>query len=173
MHTEKGNFNSKQSFTIIVIVFLIDFYLGAIELCHATMAKSDRQNVSEVYPLFFIPCYLLPNETPSCLDPFLKIIIDELEELFINGRFRAFCKNKFFCKSKSKSMICFYRKLYSYNKTLILFQSLNLIIFVLLDTTCFITLNNCKDFFSLNSKSYCFKMQIIFKVECCFSRCWC
>ena len=60
---------------------------GAIEVSHMTMCKKDRQTIEEVYTLMFVPTYRLPNKTPSCLDPFLKPIIDDLIDLFINGMY--------------------------------------------------------------------------------------
>ena len=51
----------------------------------ATMKKSDRCSTEEVYVSGFVPSYLLPNKCPSSLDPFLEILVKELEDLFVNG----------------------------------------------------------------------------------------
>ena len=51
----------------------------------ATMKKSDRCSTEEVYVSGFVPSYLLPNKCPISLDPFLGILVKELEDLFVNG----------------------------------------------------------------------------------------
>ena len=48
----------------------------------AIMTKSDRCSTEEVYVSAFVPSYLLPNKCP---DPFLDILVKELEDLFVNG----------------------------------------------------------------------------------------
>ncbi|KAL5467065.1 hypothetical protein EMCRGX_G031241 [Ephydatia muelleri] len=58
---------------------------GAIEVSIATMKKSDRCSTEEVYVSGFVPSYLLPNKCPISLDPFLEILVKELEDLFVNG----------------------------------------------------------------------------------------
>ena len=60
-------------------------YLGAIEVSIVTMSKRDRSKTDEVYVCGFVPCYQLPNKRPNSLDPFLSPLIEEIEELFING----------------------------------------------------------------------------------------
>ncbi|KAL5487225.1 hypothetical protein EMCRGX_G019802 [Ephydatia muelleri] len=57
---------------------------GAIEVSIATMKKSDRCSTEEVYVSGFVPSYLLPNKCPISLDPFLEILVKELEDLFVN-----------------------------------------------------------------------------------------
>eukprot|EP00731_Ephydatia_muelleri_P034450 Em0060g8a len=49
------------------------------------MKKSDRCSTEEVYVSGFVPSYLLPNKCPISLDPFLEILVKELEDLFVNG----------------------------------------------------------------------------------------
>ena len=49
----------------------------------ATMKKSDRCSTEEVYVSGFVPSYL--NKCPISLDPFLEILVKELEDLFVNG----------------------------------------------------------------------------------------
>ena len=51
-------------------------YIGAIEQCGMP-----------VYICGFIPSYLLPNKQPNFLDPFLSPLIEEIEELFIDGNY--------------------------------------------------------------------------------------
>ena len=51
----------------------------------ATMKKSDRCSTEEVYVSGFVSSYLLPNKCPISLDPFLEILVKELEDLFVNG----------------------------------------------------------------------------------------
>ena len=59
---------------------------GAIEVSIATMSKLDRCKIEEVYVCGFVPSYLLPNKRPNSLDPFLQPLIEDIEELFINGK---------------------------------------------------------------------------------------
>ena len=51
------------------------------------MSKVDRNHSDEVYVTSFVPHAVLPNKQPKSLDPFLEKLVDELEELFINGNF--------------------------------------------------------------------------------------
>lgn len=37
----------------------------------------------------FIPSHLLPKKRPSSLDPFLHPLVSDVEDIFINGKFRA------------------------------------------------------------------------------------
>ena len=53
------------------------------------MLKSDRCKTDEVYVCGFVPSYLLPNRRPNSLDPFLQPLVDDIEELFINGMLLA------------------------------------------------------------------------------------
>ena len=62
---------------------------GAIEVSIATMRKADRCHTDEVYVCGFVPSYLLPNKRPNSLDPFLLPLIEEIEELFIEGNYIA------------------------------------------------------------------------------------
>eukprot|EP00731_Ephydatia_muelleri_P008790 Em0004g1128a len=57
----------------------------SIEVSIATMRKSDRSKVDEVYVCGFVPSYLLPNKCPVSLDPFLEPLVTEVLDLFING----------------------------------------------------------------------------------------
>jgi len=59
--------------------------VGAIEVSIATMQKADRCHTDEVYVCGFVPSYLLPNKRLNSLDPFLSPLIEEIEELFIEG----------------------------------------------------------------------------------------
>lgn len=61
-------------------------HVGAIEVSIATMKKVDRSKTNEVYVCGFVPCYQLPYKRPNSLDPFLLPLIEEVEELFINGK---------------------------------------------------------------------------------------
>eukprot|EP00731_Ephydatia_muelleri_P035237 Em0107g9a len=58
---------------------------GAIEVSIATMKKPDRCCTEEVYVSGIVPSYLLPNKCPISLDQFLEILVEELEDLFVNG----------------------------------------------------------------------------------------
>ena len=51
----------------------------------ATMRKSTRSKIEEVYVLGFVPSYLLPNKRACSLDPFLDPLVCELEDSLING----------------------------------------------------------------------------------------
>ena len=49
------------------------------------MSKEDRQKLSEIFVVSFVPAYLLPERRPISLDPFLPPLLDEIEDGFING----------------------------------------------------------------------------------------
>ena len=66
--------------------FIHKIQLGSIEVSIATMRKSDRSKVDEVYVCGFVPSYLLPNKCPVSLDPFLEPLVTEVLDLFINGK---------------------------------------------------------------------------------------
>ena len=51
----------------------------------ATMKKEDRCKVDEVYVCGFVPNHMLPNKCAISLDPFLQILVEEIEYLFVNG----------------------------------------------------------------------------------------
>ena len=61
------------------------YNIGTIEVSIATMLKGDRSKSEEVYVCGFVPSYLLPKKRPNSLDPFLHPLVEEVEELFING----------------------------------------------------------------------------------------
>ena len=52
----------------------------------ATMKKEDRCKVDEVYVSGFVPNHMLPNKFAISLDPFLQILVEEIEDLFVNGK---------------------------------------------------------------------------------------
>ncbi|KAL5503408.1 hypothetical protein EMCRGX_G010352 [Ephydatia muelleri] len=49
------------------------------------MKKEDRCKVDEVYVCGFVPNHMLPNKCAISLDPFLQILVEEIEDLFVNG----------------------------------------------------------------------------------------
>ena len=49
------------------------------------MSKEDRWSTDEIYPIGFVPSYMLPKKRPCSLDPFLHPLISEVEDIFING----------------------------------------------------------------------------------------
>ena len=49
------------------------------------MTKYDRARTNEVYVCSFIPSYKLPKKMTWSLDPFLCPLVNEIEDLFING----------------------------------------------------------------------------------------
>ena len=51
------------------------------------MCKNDRNHSDEVYVTSFVPEALLPNKQPKSLDPFLEKLVEEMEELFLNGNY--------------------------------------------------------------------------------------
>ena len=55
---------------------------GAIEVSIATMSKSDRCKTDEVYVCGFVPSYLLPNKRPNSLDPFLQLLVEDIEVIY-------------------------------------------------------------------------------------------
>ena len=65
------------------------YNIGAIEVSITTMLKGDHSKSEEVYVCGFVPSYLLPKKRPNSLDPFLHPLVEEVEELFINGN--SFC----------------------------------------------------------------------------------
>jgi len=64
---------------------MFTYTIGSIDFSIATMEKSNRSSVNEVYVAGFVPSYLLPHKRPCCLDPFLDPLITEIEDIFING----------------------------------------------------------------------------------------
>jgi len=62
-------------------------YAGSIEVSIATMSKKDRAKNDEVYVCGFVPIHLLPNKRPNTIDPFIYPLIEEVEDLFINGKY--------------------------------------------------------------------------------------
>lgn len=61
------------------------YYIITLGVSIVTMSKKDRSKTDEVYVCGFVPCHELPNKRPNSLDPFLLPLIEEIEELFING----------------------------------------------------------------------------------------
>ena len=49
------------------------------------MSKQDRANIDEVYVSGFVPAYMLPKKMPWSLDPFIQLLITEVEDAFIDG----------------------------------------------------------------------------------------
>jgi hypothetical protein len=77
---------AKYRFNLVIVIIILTFCTpGAVEVSIATMSKVNRSKTEEVYVCGFIPCYQLPNKRPNSLDPFLLPLIEEVEELFING----------------------------------------------------------------------------------------
>ena len=68
--------------TVIYIYIYIYIYIRSIE---ATMTKADHTKTEEVYVCGFAPKHILPSKMPWSLDPFLLPLINEIEDLFING----------------------------------------------------------------------------------------
>lgn len=58
---------------------------GAIEVSIATMSKQERCKVDEVYVTGFVPSNLVPTDNPNALDPFLKPLVREIKDGFIDG----------------------------------------------------------------------------------------
>ena len=86
-------YNSVTTCTYAQPVVIIHVYIqqwlygiisGATEVYIATMSKSDRCKI-EVYVCGFVPSNLLPNKRPNSPDPFLQPLMEDMEELFING----------------------------------------------------------------------------------------
>ena len=57
------------------------------------MTKKERAKNDEVYVCGFVPCHLLPNRRPNALDPFIHPLIEEVEDIFINGNFNMTFNN--------------------------------------------------------------------------------
>lgn len=57
---------------------------GSFEVSVANLKKSDRCKVEEVYMVGFVPCFQVPN-IANKLDPFLKPLMDDLCDGFIEG----------------------------------------------------------------------------------------
>ena len=72
---------------LIMYMHVRKYIVGAIEVSIATMKKADRCHTNEVYVCGFVPSYLLPNKRPNSLDPFLSPLIEEIEELYIEGKY--------------------------------------------------------------------------------------
>ena len=52
----------------------------------ATMKMEDRCKVDEVYVCGFVPNHMLSSKCAISLDPFLQILVEEIEDLFVNGK---------------------------------------------------------------------------------------
>ena len=50
------------------------------------MSKEDRSKDGEVYVCGFVPSHLLPNKRPNAIDAFLHPLIEEVKELFTDGK---------------------------------------------------------------------------------------
>ena len=72
-------------------------HIGTIEVSIATMLKGDHSKSEEVYVCGFVSSYLLPKKRPKSLDPFFHPLVEEVEELFINGN--SFCTSIHMCVS--------------------------------------------------------------------------
>jgi len=57
-------------------------FAGSIDIQIATMSKADHAKTDKVYVCGFIPKYQLPSKMPWSLDPFLYLLVVELEDLF-------------------------------------------------------------------------------------------
>jgi len=51
----------------------------------ANMTKEARGSTEEIYPIGFVPSYMLPKRRSCSLDPFLHPLISEVEDIFIDG----------------------------------------------------------------------------------------
>ena len=63
------------------------------------MSKLDRCNVEEVFVVGFFPSYCLPKKRPISLDPFLHPLVEEIEDLFINGLYAKYSHLSFQCRT--------------------------------------------------------------------------
>eukprot|EP00731_Ephydatia_muelleri_P026694 Em0018g794a len=80
-----------------------------IEVSIATMRKSDRSKVDEVYVCGFVPSYLLPNKCPVSLDPFLEPLVTEVLDLLLMAlRLIMLLRWQGFPLEKHLSGVCFY-----------------------------------------------------------------
>ena len=61
-------------------------FLGAVEVTIANMYKKERSCTEEVYVVGFVPSHLLPKKRPCSLDPFLHVLVSDVEDIFINGK---------------------------------------------------------------------------------------
>ena len=64
---------------------------SSFEVQIATMSKLDLSNIQEVYVCGFIPSYLLPKKIPWSLDPFLHLLVTDIEDAIIDGRLLLSC----------------------------------------------------------------------------------
>ena len=61
--------------------------MAAIMIIHGCMSKSDHSNADYARVYSFIPTDQMPTDFPHKFDAFLKPLVDELEELFIEVNF--------------------------------------------------------------------------------------
>ena len=59
-------------------------FVGSVEVQIANMSKTDRSKTDEVYVCGFVPSYTLPKKMPWSLDPFLHLLISDIEDAFID-----------------------------------------------------------------------------------------
>ena len=79
---------------------------STITITHGCMSKSDRSNADYAQVYSFIPANQMPTDSPHKYDAFLKPLIDELEELFIEGKEVHFSKEiPGVCESNSCSTL--------------------------------------------------------------------
>ena len=69
------------------MLHMLQIQIPCIDFTIATMAKCDRSSTEEVYIAGFVPSYLLLHKRPCSLDPFVYLLITEIEDLFINGEY--------------------------------------------------------------------------------------
>ena len=59
--------------------------MAAITITHGWMSKADRSNADYARVYSFVPTDQMPTDSPHKFDAFLESLINELEELFIEG----------------------------------------------------------------------------------------
>ena len=81
----RAHYIAKYNFIMYKQLSSYTCYLGSIEISIATMSKKERAKNEEVYVCGFVPSHLLPKKRPNSLDPFIHPLVEEVEDLFING----------------------------------------------------------------------------------------
>ena len=68
------------------------------------MEKLHRSQNDHIYTTTFVPEHALSNKEPNALDPFLEPLIEELQELFINGKFAFEAYNLYYTLFECKKI---------------------------------------------------------------------
>ena len=73
-------------------------FLGSVEVTIANIQKGKKLHWGGLCG-GVCSTHLLPKKRPCALDPFLHPLFSDVEDIFINGKFGAYCRSKCFITS--------------------------------------------------------------------------